>query len=520
MQHIGEPDVVVVGAGNAGLCAALSAQEHGARVLVIERASVQERGGNSAYTAGAFRVAYQGVEDLMQLVPDLTTEEIAKNDYGTYTENQFFDDLARVTQYRSNPDLAKSLVSRSFDTLLWLRKNGVRFLPMYQRQAFKTESGGFRFWGGLTIEASGGGKGLIDSLFAAAERRGIEIWYETRGLELIHEAGSVVTGIVVRRPDGDVTVKAPSVVLASGGFEANSEWRARYLGPGWDLAKVRGTRHNTGDGIRMALEIGAEPYGHWSGSHAVSWDMNAPVYGDLSVGDGFQKHSYPFGIMVNADGERFVDEGADFRNYTYATYGHNVLAQRGQFAWQVFDEQVSHLLRDEYRIREVTKVKADTLEQLAELMEGVDAEGFLRTAREFNAAVQEDVPFDPTIRDGRGTVGLALPKTNWANPLVKPPFVAYAVTCGITFTFGGLHINEEGAVLSVEQRPISGLFAAGELVGGIFFFNYPGGAGLMSGAVFGRLAGTNAAAAAQSALLHHCTTADGVVTQASGLATT
>jgi tricarballylate dehydrogenase len=291
-------------------------------------------------------------------------------------------------------------------------------------------------------------------------------------------------------------VNAKAVVLASGGFEANAEWRARYLGAGWDLAKVRGTRHNTGDGIRMALDIGAEPYGHWSGSHAVAWDRNAPNYGDLAVGDGFQKHSYPFGIMVNAHGERFVDEGADFRNYTYAKYGQVILAQPGQFAWQVFDDKVKHLLRDEYRIRECTKVEAPTLDDLAAKLEGVDPRGFLATVNEYNAAVQDHVPFDPTVRDGRGTNGLAIPKTNWANRLDQPPYAAYGVTCGVTFTFGGLHVNAHAAVLDVEQSPVPGLYAAGELLGGLFYFNYPGGTGLMSGSVFGRIAGRSAGAAA------------------------
>jgi len=496
MREVHETDVVVVGAGNAALCAALSAREQGADVLLVERADEKQRGGNSAYTAGAFRVAYRGTEDLLKLVPDLTPRELEKNDYGAYTEAQFFDDMARVTQHRTDPDLAEILVTRSFETLQWMREQGVRFMPMYQRQAFKTANGGFRFWGGLTVEANGGGAGLVDSLFQQVQRRGARVWYQSRAIDLVCDRPDGVTGVVVRRRDGDVVVKAKAVVLASGGFEASSEWRARYLGPGYDLAKVRGTRHNTGDGIRMALDIGAEPYGHWSGAHAVGWDMNAPTYGDLSVGDGFQKHSYPFGIMVNANGARFVDEGADFRNYTYAKYGHNILAQPAQFAWQIFDEKVVHLLRDEYRIREVTKVKADTLEELARKLEDVDAEGFLATVQQYNAAVQDDVPFDPTVKDGRGTQGIDLPKSNWANKLDTPPYTAYAVTCGVTFTFGGLHVDRDANVLDVEQSPIPGLYAAGELVGGLFFFNYPGGTGLTSGSVFGRIAGGRAAARA------------------------
>jgi tricarballylate dehydrogenase len=282
------------------------------------------------------------------------------------------------------------------------------------------------------------------------------------------------------------------VVLACGGFEANQEWRTRYLGPGWDLAKVRGTRFNTGDGIRMALDIGAAPYGNWSGCHAVGWERNAPEFGDLEVGDLFQKHSYPLGIMVNARGERFVDEGADIRNYTYAKYGRVILEQPSQFAWQVFDAKTIPLLRDEYRIRQVTKVSADTLEDLVKKLDGVDPAAALETITAFNGAVKTDVPFNPAVKDGRGTEGLALPKSNWANTLDEPPFEAYAVTCGITFTFGGLRIDTGGRVLDSDLEPIPGLYAAGELVGGLFYFNYPGGTGLMSGAVFGRISGAAA----------------------------
>jgi len=237
------------------------------------------------------------------------------------------------------------------------------------------------------------------------------------------------------------------------------------------------------------------PWGNWSGCHAVGWELNAPPFGDLTIGDSFQKHSYPFGIMVNAAGERFVDEGADFRNYTYAKYGREILAQPGQFAWQVFDAKVTHLLRDEYRIREVTKVKADTLEELAAKLEGVNADTFLRTVRDYNAAVAQETPFNPNTKDGRRTTALALPKSNWANTLDEGPFEAYAVTCGITFTFGGVRIGTDAQVIDAEGAPIPGLYACGELVGGIFYFNYPGGSGLTNGAVFGRIAGRSAGTA-------------------------
>ena len=301
-----------------------------------------------------------------------------------------------------------------------------------------------------------------------------------------------MTGIEVRRNGETQVLHAKAIVLACGGFEANSEWRTRCLGPGWDLAKVRGTRFNMGDGIKMALDIGAMPYGNWSGAHSVGWDRNAPEFGDLAIGDNFQKHSYPLGIIVNANGRRFVDEGADFRNYTYARYGRSVLEQPDHFAWQVFDAKITHMLRDEYRIRQITKVEANTLDELANRLEDVDTREFLKTVDEFNAAVTIDVPFNPNIKDGRSSQSGGIPKSNWANLLDTPPYEAYAITCGITFTFGGLRIDEEARVMDTAHRPLPGLYAAGELVGGLFYYNYPGGSGLVSGSVFGRIAGNSA----------------------------
>jgi tricarballylate dehydrogenase len=342
------------------------------------------------------------------------------------------------------------------------------------------------------VEAWGGGPGLVDGLTDIARQLGVNILYEARATELLESQGRV-TGVRLRHQHLEDEYHADAVVLACGGFESSTTWRTRYLGPGWDLARVRGTRFNTGDGIQMALDAGAAPRGHWSGCHAVAWDVNAPEYGDLAVGDGFQKHSYPLGILVNNDGRRFVDEGADFRNYTYAKYGGEILKQPQQCAWQVFDASVSPMLRDEYRIREVTRVSADTIDGLAAKMDGMNADAFVATVREFNAAVKTEVGFDPTVKDGRATQGLALPKSNWANRLETPPFEAYGVTCGITFTFGGLHVNSDAQVVSQADAPIPGLFAAGELMGGLFYFNYPGGTGLTSGAVFGRIAGRQAA---------------------------
>ena len=486
-------DVIVVGGGNAAFCAALAAREHCDRVLVLERAPEEEAGGNSRFTAGLLRVAYRGVDDIKRLIPDLSEQEISSTDFGTYTEEQFLDDMARVTEYRCDPDLTEVLVRQSLPTALWMRGKGVRFTAAWGRQAFKVE-GRFKFWGGLTVEAVGGGPGLVDSLAQAARKNGIDIWYESRAVSLLADDDGV-HGVVVKRTGKTIHVKSRAVVLAAGGFQANTEWRTRYLGPGWELAKVRGTRFNTGDAIRMALDIGAQPVGNWSGCHAVAWERNAPEFGDLAVGDQFQKHSYPWGIYLNAEGKRFVDEGADFRNYTYAKYGRVVLQQPGQFAWQIFDGKVKHLLRDEYKIRQVTKRVASTLPELVSALDDVNAEAALKEIQNYNAAVRTDIPFNPNVKDGRRTEGLAVPKSNWANTIDTPPFEAYAVTCGITFSFGGLRINTGAQVINSDGQPMRGLYAAGELVGGIFWFNYPGGSGLTNGAVFGRIAGANAARA-------------------------
>ena len=483
-------DVIIVGAGNAALCAALSAQESGAKVLVLERAAEEESGGNSRFTAGLMRIAYNGVDDLRPLI-DLSEEEAARSDFGRYTEEQFFDDIARVTEYRCDPDLTEILIKQSHPTVVWMRKKGVRFTAAWGRQAFNV-GGKFKFWGGLTLEAVGGGPGLVDSLTQIAKEHGIEVWYNARALSLIADDDGV-HGVVVRKNQRTVEVKGKAVVLAAGGFQANTEWRTRYLGPGWELAKVRGTRFNTGDAIRMALDIGAAAHGNWSGCHAVAWDRNAPETGDLAVGDGFQKHSYPWGVYINAEGKRFVDEGADFRNYTYAKYGRVILQQPRQFAWQIFDGKVRQQLRDEYRIKQVTKVTANTLEELVSKLDDTDQTTALETLRKYNDAVQTQIPFNPNVKDGRCTRGLEVNKSNWATTLDIAPFEAYAVTCGITFSFGGLKINTRGQVMSSDGQPISGLYAAGELVGGIFWFNYPGGSGLTNGSVFGRIAGKNAA---------------------------
>lgn len=484
-------DVVVVGSGNAGLCAALAAREIGASVLLVEKAPAEWRGGNSFFTGAALRFAFRGIEDIKTLVPDLSEEELKSVEIEPYDEDQFYNDMLRVTDYLTDAELCLTMIRESLSTLEWLRSKGVRWTLAFGRQAFRVGEK-FRFWGGLIIEAVGAGPGLVGPLFDRAEKDGVGIRYKSKATRLLTDREGGIAGIEIRGEGGPYEVRAPSVVLAAGGFEANAEWRCRYLGPDWELAKVRGTPYNTGDGIRMAMEIGAQPFGHWSSCHAVAWDLNAPPHGDRKVGDLFQKHSYPLGIIVNIRGERFLDEGADFRNYTYAEYGRRIIAQPHRAAFQIFDAKVLPLLREEYRIREVTRAESSTIEELAKKLE-IDVAGLTRTVKEFNAAVEPGA-FNPAVLDGKRTRGIVPPKSNWALPIDTPPFVGYAVTTGITFTFGGLRVTPQAQVLDMENRPIPGLYAAGENVGGLFYYNYPGGSGLTAGAVFGRKAGSRAAA--------------------------
>ena len=343
--ELGKADVLVIGAGNAAANAALSAHEAGASVAMIETAPKEARGGNSAFTGGAFRFKYSSIDDLLQLAPDIADLDLATIDFGSYTEGQYFEDMGRLTEYRCDPELTEVLIGNSFEAGLWLRRHGVRFQPALGRQAFNV-GGKFKFWGGLACHILGGGQHLVAALHAKLERLGIPVLYDTTATDLLR-GDDRIDGVRVRQRFKQYDLRAKAVVLACGGFESNAEMRARYLGPNWDLAKVRVTKYNTGIGHRMAIDIGAAVAGHWSGAHAVQWDMNAPQYGDLTIGDRFQKHNYPFGVLVNARGERFLDEGLDFHSYTYAKYGHEVMKQPGLFAWQIFDQKIVHLLREE-----------------------------------------------------------------------------------------------------------------------------------------------------------------------------
>ncbi len=492
MREFGDPDVVVVGSGNAAFSAALAAREAGATVLMLEKAPREWIGGNSWFTAGAYRLAHDGLDELGDLVdrPDGPIELDA------YSVADYRADMLRVTEARCDPRLTEILTTESRAAAEWMRKHGIRWRLMTERQAYASGRG-LRFWGGLAVGTVGGGEGLIDAWLAAAATEGIELRTDSPVDGFVVSDGAVV-GVTVRNGDEAYEVRAGAVVLATGGFEADAHLRTQYLGDNWRLARVRGSPYNTGEALLAAVSIGAQPFGDWSGCHSIAWDAGAPRSGDRAISNRYSRQGYPFGIVVNVRGERFLDEGADFRNYTYAKYGAEILRQPGGEAFQLFDANSIQLVSPiDYSTATTSRAEAGTIRELAEAA-GIDPDGLEQTVAAYNAAVTNG-RFDPAVKDGKQTIGIRPPKSNWALPLVEPPFVSFAVVCGITFTFGGLHVDGSGAVLGSGDTAIRGLFAAGETVGGLFYGNYPGGTGLASGAVFGRRAGTAAARLAQAA---------------------
>ncbi len=480
-------DVVVVGGGNAGHSAALAAAECGRRVVLLEKGRRGEHGGNSFYTAGAMRVVHAGLDDVRDLV-----DHDDRHDHTVlppYTADDYTGDMERVTDGRNDDALTTVLVGESAATMRWLNEHGLRFRLMYERQAYRNDDGEFVFWGGLHIGSTGGGKGLIEQHEAAAAAVGVDVRYGHGGTGLVVENDAVV-GVRYEHADGsEGELRAGSVILAAGGFEADATMREEHLGEGWRRAKVRGTPLNTGVMLRAAMDAGAAPYGDWSTCHSVAWDANAADEGDRELTNQFTRGGYPLGIIVNRDGQRFVDEGADFRNYTYAKYGAAILRQPDGVAYQLYDATTRPMLRaEDYDNEAVSVVEASSLEKLA-ADTGIDEAGLLETVREFNASIDTSAPFDAAVKDGR-RAAVVPPKSNWSLALETPPFYAFPVTCGITFTFGGLHADTDGRVLSATGAPIPGLFVCGEMLGGLFSGNYPGGTGLVSGAVFGRRAGS------------------------------
>jgi len=479
-------DVVVVGAGNAGFAAALAAATRGRSVVIVEAGAPDEAGGNSYYTHGATRVAHSGLDELRSILIDDT--RYSQTVVPPYSADEYAADITALSNGRNDPERTAVLVNESLDVLVWLHSLGMNYTLLYDRQCYTQPDGSYLFWGGLHVGNLNGGIGMIEDYERVAATHGIEILYQHRARKLGKDDGKI-TSVSGDGPDGPWTIDAESVILAAGGFHANKEWLGRHLGGNWESAVLRGTRFGNGDMIIAATEVGAVLDGDWDTAHATMIDADYPENSsNREFTNRLARLSYPLGIVVNADGNRFFDEGENFRNYTYSKTGKLVLEQPGGRAYQLFDAQTKPLTRvDQYEMPGVSVIEADSLRGLAERA-GIDVEQLERTVTEFNASIDAATAFDATVLDGK-KADLELPKSNWALPLTEAPFYAYPVVCGITFTYGGLASDVDGRVLTAEGEAIPGLFVTGEMLGGVYWGGYPGGTGLALGAVFGRRAG-------------------------------
>ena len=480
-------DVIVVGAGNAALCAALSARGEGASVVVLEKAPASAQGGNCSYTGGGFRFTHDGIQDMRSLLPELTDRQAANVNMGPYTAQEFRNHLLTATHGDTDPELMEVLIANSRPTIDWMHSKGVTWeLSSGTGDIDRAPS---TIPSSVGLSAWQSGAGLVQMLTTAARRNGIDILYETKMLRLLQDSRGAVCGVAAQDVDGIHEILSGGVVLACGGFEANPEMRVKYLGAGWERAKVRGAKYNTGDGHRAALEVGAKPAGQWTGCHATPIDVNAPATGVLEATDKMPRRSYPIGIMVNLQGRRFVDEGEGFAEQSFVKVGRAILEQERSLAFQIFDSKAIPLVEGRYGLAKPQK--ADSIDELGRKLQ-ISPTALGRTVEAFNAEAH-DGDYRPRELDGLSTRTLYPPKSNWAVKIDVPPYVAYAVTGGITYTYGGPKIDTNAQVLNMEDKPIPGLFAAGEIVGGIFFHNSLRAGGLMHGAVFGKIGGANAA---------------------------
>ena len=433
---------------------------------------------------------HEGAAEVRRFLPEIEETLFARLHLPPYRRENFHADLARVTQGRIDPVLADRLVATSNEAVHWMREIGIR----WETEKTVEVEGKLYFEPGIYLHPIGGGLGLLLRLREIALARGVEIRYGAAVRALLGSRRGI-EGVLVSTATGEYAVRAPSLILCSGGFQANIEMRARYLGRNADLVKVRGSRHNTGEVLQMALALGARPAGHWQGAHMTPIDKGAP---DLETplrqdgrGNSMNRYDYTFGITVNALGQRFYDEGENKHSLTYAKTGRAVLAQPGGIAFQLYDATGMALFRHG-RDFPATMEEAGSIAALAGKI-GIEPAVLSDSVARFNRACRADVGFDPRRLDGKSTIGLDPPKSNWAVPLETPPFRAYPVTAGITFTFGGVAVDTEARVLDLSGEPIPGLFASGDVVG-LFFHNYPSCTGQTRNAVFSMLAGRNAAA--------------------------
>lgn len=453
-------DVIVVGGGNAALCAALSARHHTPRVLLLERAPEHMRGGNTRHTRNV-RCAH-GPGD-----PYLS---------GEYTEEEFLDDLLKVGGGAVNRDLARFVIRESKSLPAWMTEHGIRWQRALRGTVQLDRTNRFFL---------GGGKALVNAYYETARRVGIEVRYEARVEGLVIEDGRVDAVVVAHGQTREV-LRGRAVVVAAGGFEANLEWLKRYWGDAAGNFIVRGTPYNDGAMLAVLLENGAAEVGSPQGFHAIAVDARSPKY---DGGIATRLDAVPFGIVVNRSGLRFYDEGEDLWPKRYAIWGTLIARQPGQIAYCIVDAKtIDCFLPPLYK-----PVRGETIAELAEAL-GLDPRVLQRTVGEFNGAAAGNTSFRPELLDAIGTRGLVPPKSNWALPIDRPPFYAFPLRPGITFTYMGVAIDETARVLDRRGRSFANLYAAGEIMSGnILAGGYLGGVGLTIGSVFGRLAGREAA---------------------------
>lgn len=457
-----ETGVLVVGGGIAGLSTAISARHSGAETILIEKAPIEGRGGNTRFADAQMRFPHEA-------------DEFGPRDYSV---DDMFEDLMRISRGRANPDLIRTLCENARQTAEWLTGMGLEWEKGYPHTA------------GYRRSPSSGGQGLVDLLYRRLEGLGGAVAYLTGAIDLIVRTDGSVAGVRARGPEGITDIYASGgVVLACGGFQANVEMRVRYLGRFADSLILRGSRYNTGEGLRMAIDAGAQPAGQWGDYHSAVLDARSPKI-ECGV---TALYNYQMGIFVDRQGRRFLDEGEDFRDHTYVKFSKFIVEQAGGEAWCLFDQKAYQ--REEFARawRPVgPPVEANTLKELADGME-LPAENLMDTVANFNAAIQPG-EYDLDRLDGKRTLGITPPKSNWALPLDSPPYLAIPVTGGITFTFGGIRCDTSARVIDTRGQVMEGLYAAGEPMGEIFYYNYPGASSVIRGAVFGKIAGAHAAA--------------------------
>ncbi|HEY4668372.1 MAG TPA: FAD-dependent tricarballylate dehydrogenase TcuA [Tepidiformaceae bacterium] len=454
-------DVVVVGGGVAGLCAAMTARQNGAEVVLLEKAPRDGRGGNTAFADAQMRFPHEA-------------DEYGGRDYSV---DEMYADLMRISRGRANPDLVQALCENARAAAEWLTGLGLEWEPGYPHTA------------GYRRSPQAGGKGLVDLLHRRLEAAGGVVSYDTGATDLIVDGQRRIVGVRAAGPEGVVDIEARGgVVLACGGFQANVQMRVQHLGRFADSLILRGSRYNTGEGLMMAIAAGAQAAGQWGDYHSAVLDARSPRI-ECGV---TALYNYQMGIFVDQDGRRFIDEGEDFRDHTYVKFSKQIVEHAGGEAWCIFDQQAYQ--REEFARawRPVgPPFEAATLKELAEQI-GVPRENLMETVGDFNAAVQPG-EYNLDRLDGKRTAGITPPKSNWALPLDQPPYIAIPVTGGITFTFGGLKCDASARVIDTRGKVMEGLYAAGETMGEFFYYNYPGASSVIRGAVFGRIAGAHAA---------------------------